>query len=61
MAPSLERERCTGTTVSVGTEWSEATIDLATVCPALAAINAVTADNPGPTTMLFLDDVRFGR
>ena len=61
VAPSLEGERCAGTTVSAGTEWSEATIDLATVCGALATINAVTADNPGPTTTLFLDDVRFGR
>ena len=59
VAASLEGERCVGTEVEVGPEWSEATLDLASTCGALATINAVTADNPGPAMVLFLDDVRF--
>ncbi|MBN1773638.1 MAG: hypothetical protein JXB32_20410 [Deltaproteobacteria bacterium] len=59
LAPSLEGERCAGTEVEVGPEWSGATLELASVCGSLAAINEVTADNPGPTMVLYLDDVRF--
>jgi hypothetical protein len=59
VAPGLEGERCDETVVTVGTEWTETTIDLAASCTALATLNEVTADNPGPTTTVLIDDVRF--
>jgi hypothetical protein len=59
VAPSLDGVRCAETTATVGPDWSEVTIELATSCPALATLNAVTVDNPGAPAVLLVDDVRF--
>ena len=59
VAPSLDGTRCTETTITADTEWSEATIDLAAVCAGQETINAVTVDNPSESKVLLIDDVRF--
>ncbi len=59
VAPSLDGERCTETSATVGPDWSEVTIDLATVCPGLDHINGVTVDNPSSPKVLLIDDARF--
>jgi expansin (peptidoglycan-binding protein) len=61
VAPSLEGTRCTETTTTVGADWSEVTIDLATACAGLVTINAVTVDNPGAPAVLLVDEVRFAK
>lgn len=61
LAPSHDGERCSETIVDVGSEWTQTTIDLASVCPGLAQLNGLTMDNPGATMELRLDDVRFSK
>ncbi|MBW2456053.1 MAG: hypothetical protein JRI68_16160 [Deltaproteobacteria bacterium] len=59
VAPSLDGERCSETTATVGAEWSEVTVDLATVCAGFDTINGVTVDNPSSPKTLLVDDARF--
>jgi hypothetical protein len=61
VAPSLEGERCTETTVAVGAEWTEVTVALGSSCSNLANLNAVTVDNPGSPLTLLVDEVRFAK
>jgi hypothetical protein len=59
VAPSNDGERCTETSTTVGSEWSEVTIDVGSSCSGLPNINAVTVDNPSEPMVLLVDEVRF--
>jgi hypothetical protein len=59
VAPSLDGDRCTETTVAVGADWTEVTVDLASVCTDLDSINGVTVDNPSSAKVLLVDDAAF--
>ncbi|MBN2193730.1 MAG: hypothetical protein JW751_13015 [Polyangiaceae bacterium] len=59
VAPSNDGEECEATLVEVGNEWTTVVIDVATSCPALDALNAVTVSNHGETMDLLVDEVRY--
>ncbi len=59
VSASLEGERCSETKVSVSTEYRDVEIDVTSTCSNLQEINEVTADNPGQTLTLLLDEIRF--
>jgi hypothetical protein len=58
VAPSREGTRCQEARIAAGQDWSQVTIDLASACSGVDAINAVTVQVDSEMSLLF-DDVRF--
>jgi hypothetical protein len=58
VAPSHEGARCMETTATASPAWSQVTVDLASACAGVAAINAVTVQVDSAMNLL-VDDVRF--
>jgi hypothetical protein len=59
VAPSGDDGQCPVTSVPVGADWTQITIDVASVCEGYAALNAVTVQNTGADLELVLDDVQW--
>ena len=59
VAPGLEGDRCAETSINVGSEWGQSTIDVKAVCAGHDLINTVTIQNLGGATILLLDDIVF--
>ncbi len=57
--PSRDGERCDPTEVTVGPGFTEAVVDVASVCGSLSELNGFTVEHPGDTIALTLDDIRF--
>ena len=59
VAPSLEGERCTETTVSVSQAWVPVEIDVTASCVQLSELNALTVSNQTETMDLLVDEIRY--
>jgi hypothetical protein len=59
VAPSYQGDRCQETSVNVETDWSDVSIEIASVCAEQPLIDAVTVSNQGKPTVILLDDVMF--
>ena len=59
VAPNGDDGQCTVTSVAVGTDWTQITIDVASTCAGYGTLNTVTIQNTGDAFELLLDDVRW--
>jgi len=57
VAPNGDGGQCAVTSVPVGTDWTQITIDVASVCAGYDTLNTVTVQNTGAAFELLLDDV----
>ena len=59
VAPNGDGGECAITSVAIGPEWTEVTVDVAAACAGIDALNMVTAQNTGDPFELLVDDVRW--
>ena len=59
MAPSYDGTLCEETSVTVGDEWVEAVIDVASSCTDLQDLGALTVSNQSETMDLHVDAMRY--
>ena len=57
VAPNGDGGQCAVTSVPVGADWTQITIDLASVCAGYDTLNMVTVQSTGAAFELLLDDV----
>lgn len=60
VAPNGDGGQCPVTSAAVGSEWTQITIDVASVCDGYDTLNMVTVQNTGDAFELLLDDVVWG-
>jgi expansin (peptidoglycan-binding protein) len=60
VAPNGDGGQCQVTSVALGDDWSQITVDVAGACEGLDTLNTVTVQNTGAAFELMLDDVQWG-